>query len=304
MNQTDRQPIPETIPVIDFRPFLQGDRAVQTTVAKQLYQACQQSGFVYLQHNLPSAQMEQLFEQMQGFFSLPESVKAQLMRSPETNCGYVPVAGERLNPERPGDWKEALNVGLQSTWLPGQSEFQQVVSSFYRDTTQLAFAVLKAFALAFDLPEFFFTNQHGQNLFLRLLHYPPLDESIAAQQIRAGEHTDYGSITLLFQDDVGGLEIWTGKEWIAAPTIPQTVLVNIGDAMQRWTNDQLRSTAHRVVNPVGVTRERSRYSAALFCDPNPEVMITCLETCCAADRPRYSPIRYDAYLQSKFAATY
>jgi isopenicillin N synthase-like dioxygenase len=302
MNPADRQ----SIPVIDFRPFLQSDRTAKRLVARQLYQACQQFGFVYLQHyGLSPERVAQCFAQMQHFFALPEAIKAQVRRSAETNCGYVPVAGERLNPDRPGDWKEALNVGLHSVWLPDQTQFQQVVSAFYQDTAQLAFAVLAALALDLDLPESFFTDQHGQNLFLRLLHYPPLDESIAAQQIRAGEHTDYGSITLLFQDEMGGLEVWTGQEWVAAPPLPQTVLVNIGDAMQRWTNDGLRSTTHRVVNPEGITRGRSRYSAALFCDPNPEVTIACLEACCSADRsPRYSPIRYDAYLQSKFAATY
>jgi isopenicillin N synthase-like dioxygenase len=180
-----------------------------------------------------------------------------------------------------------------------------VVSAFYQDIMQLAFAVLEALALALELPESFFADRHGDNLFLRLLHYPPLEASIAPQQLRAGEHTDYGSITLLFQDQTGGLEVWTGRKWLAAPTIPQTVLVNIGDAMQRWTNDTLRSTAHRVINPVGAMRQRSRYSAALFCDPNPDVTITCLGACCSADRPaRYTPIRYDNYLQSKFATTY
>lgn len=295
------------IPIIDFAPFIEGDFANKQTVARQMYQACQRFGFMYLKnYGLSAEQVSQILGQMQQFFALPEEVKTQVLRSPETNCGYVPIAGERLNPKRPGDLKEAFNVGLQTIWPPEQAEFQQSVSTFYKDTAQLAFTILQAFALALHLPETFFTEKHGQNLFLRLLHYPPLPHSIAPAQIRAGEHTDYGSITLLIQDSVGGLEIFTRQgTWIPAPAIPGTVIVNIGDAMQRWTNDELRSTPHRVINPDGILSHRSRYSAALFCDPNPEVEITCLEPCRHADRPpRYSSIRYAAYLQSKFAATY
>lgn len=302
-------PLPDRpkIPIIDFRPFVESDILSQLTIAQQMYQAFQQYGFIYLKnYGLPPEQVCQIFGQMQQFFDLPGEVKSQVMRSVETNCGYVPIAGERLNPSRPGDLKEAFNVGMRSVWLPGQDEFRQRISAFYQDTKYLAFLILKALALALQLPESFFIEKHGQNLFLRLLHYPPLPNSIAQEQIRAGEHTDYGSITLLFQDPIGGLEICTPENgWIPAPHIPETIVVNIGDAMQRWTNDELRSTPHRVVNPEGKLSYRSRYSVALFCDPNPQVEISCLEACCSGDRPpRYSPIRYATYLESKFAATY
>jgi isopenicillin N synthase-like dioxygenase len=306
MPLADRPNLPN-IPIIDFFPFVENDLSRQQAVAQQMYQACQQYGFMYLKnYGLCSERINQIFGQMQQFFDLPGEVKSQVMRSVETNCGYVPIAGERLNPGRPGDLKEAFNVGARSVWLPGQEVFRQRVSAFYQDTMHLAFLILKALALALQLPESFFIEKHGKNFFLRLLHYPPLPSSIAQQQIRAGEHTDYGSITLLFQDPIGGLEICTCQgDWIPAPYIPETVIVNIGDAMQRWTNDKLRSTPHRVVNPEGELSYRSRYSAALFCDPNPEVEISCLESCCSGDRPsRYSPIRYATYLQSKFAATY
>jgi isopenicillin N synthase-like dioxygenase len=278
----------------------------QQQIANQMYQAFQQFGFIYLKNfGLSSEQVDHIFEQMHQFFDLPEDTKKKVMRSPETNCGYVPMTAERLNPDRPGDLKEAFNVGIQAVWLSEQENFQQIISTFYHDAIQLALQILQALALALHLPQNFFTTKHGQNLFLRLLHYPPLPSAIAPSQIRAGEHTDYGSITLLFQDAIGGLEIYTPEgNWLAAPAIPETIVVNIGDAMQRWTNDQLRSTPHRVVNPTDTSSQRSRYSAALFCDPDPAVEIHCLETCCQGDRPHYPPVQYATYLQQKFAATY
>jgi isopenicillin N synthase-like dioxygenase len=295
------------IPIIDFAPFLQGNRVAKQRVAEQIYHACHEFGFLYLiHHRIRSAQIEALLLQAKLFFDQPLAVKNQVRRSPQTNCGYVPMQSERLNPNRPGDLKEAFNVGDQTVWPTNAEVFRQVVSQFYQTSMAEALLLLQAFALALDLPEDFFQLRHGRNTVLRLLHYPPFDQPAAEQQLRAGEHTDYGSITLLFQDAVGGLEICTRQgEWIAVPDLPGSILVNMGDAMQRWTNDRLRSTPHRVVNPVGELAKRSRYSAALFCDPNPDVEIACLETCQTPDAPPlYPTVRFDDYLQQKFAATY
>ena len=109
------------------------------------------------------------------------------------------------------------------------------------------------------------THQH-HNHTLRLLHYPPSrDLDVQPRQIRAGAHTDFGSITLLFQDGIDGLEVRKQQQgWMSAPSLPDTILVNTGDLMQRWTNDTFRSTAHRVVLPEGSGTERSRYSGCLF----------------------------------------
>jgi isopenicillin N synthase-like dioxygenase len=294
------------IPIIDFEPFIQGNAEAKRAVADQIYQACHEFGFMYLKnHGISEAELAQLFTQIQLFFDLPAAVKDQVRRSPHTNCGYVGIQAERLNPNRPGDLKEAFNVGESTVWLTEQDEFRQVVFQFYRNrAAKLAFYILRAFALGLNLPELFFETKHGQNLYLRLLHYPPLNCPPAASQLRAGEHTDYGSITLLFQDQTGGLEICTQQgEWIPAPFIPETVVVNIGDAMQHWTNDQLRSTRHRVVNPSGEQVGRSRYSVAFFCDPNLDVELACLSDQTKAP-PRYPPVRYQDYLNQKFAATY
>jgi isopenicillin N synthase-like dioxygenase len=216
---------------------------------------------------------------------------------------------ERLNPERAGDLKEAFNVGIKTCWPEEPNQFRFVVEQFYQDCiTQVAMPLLQTLALSLHLPESFFVQRHGQNFFLRLLHYPALNHAPPANQLRAGEHTDYGTITLLFQHDphAGGLEICSRQgNWLPAPALAGTILVNIGDALQRWTNDYWRSTPHRVVLPAaqGASEIGSRYSIALFCDPDPEVEIACLDAC-QFQPPRYPPIQFQDYLQSRFNATY
>ncbi len=157
-----------------------------------------------------------------------------------------------------------------------------------------------------ELPEDFFTTRHNQqNHTLRLLHYPPLQTSPKPGQVRAGEHSDYGSLTLLFQDGVGGLEVQTTSgEWIAAPWIPGTVVVNTGDLMQRWTNHIFCSTKHRVMIPNDERVKQSRYSVAFFCHPNDDTEIACLESCQKQQSPIYPPILAGEYLVSRLQATY
>ncbi len=296
-----------TVPVIDFAPFLTGDAAEKGEVAAQIYHACHTIGFLTLtNHGVPESLVEKLFHATREFFHLPLEVKNRLKRSSETNCGYIALATERLNPDRPWDWKEAFNVGRQSLWL-ADDDFSQTMQEFYQFcTTTTAIKVLQAFAIGLDLPEHFFDDKHKELFFLRLLHYPPIPGGGEPGQIRAGEHTDYGSVTLLFQDDVGGLEVCTQQgEWVPVPYVPGSIVINVGDAMQRWTNDRLRSTPHRVVNPAGESARRDRYSIALFCDPNPDVELACLASCTTPDNPpKYAPILTGDYLRSRLEATY
>ena len=294
------------IPIIDFAPFTEGNATEKQAVVEQIYAACHQIGFMYLQNvGISRSLLSNLLDQSKQFFDYPTEIKEQLARSSETNCGYVGLQKERLNPQNPWDLKEALNVGVQSVWLPGQEAFRDVVAEFYQCcTTEVAPNILRAFAIALHQPETFFDDKHDRHYFLRMLHYPPVDQTPELGQLRAGEHSDYGSITLLLQDRVGGLEVKTRQgDWIAAPHIPDTIVVNVGDAMQRWTNDRLSSTPHRVTVPLGEDSQRSRYSIALFCDPNPEVEIACLDQ--PGDRPvKYPPILAGDYLASRLAATY
>lgn len=315
---------PVKIPVIDFKPFVIGDVGKQQQVAQELYNACHELGFVYIKnHGVSQALIEQVFLQSKRFFDLSLEVKHQLAWSSEfSNRGYIGIERERLDPEQPGDLKEAFNVGkegleatsprpdnpalTQNQW-PADEDFRRTVLNFFEACTEAANRAFYAFELALQLPEAFIINKHAkQEHVLRLLHYPPMSREPELGQIRAGAHSDYGSLTLLFQDEMGGLEVKTaGGEWIAAPVIPNTVLVNTGDLTQRWSNDVFRSTKHRVGMPVGDRSHKSRYSVAFFCQPDHDAEITCIESCQGPDKPPlYPPILAGEYLLSLLQATY
>ncbi|WNN91902.1 2OG-Fe(II) oxygenase family protein [Gloeocapsopsis dulcis] len=137
------------------------------------------------------------------------------------------------------------------------------------------------------------------------MHYPRLEQPPKPGQVRAGAHSDYGSITLLFQDQVGGLEVQTrSSEWILAPAIPNTVVVNTGDLMQRWTNHVFCSTKHRVMIPTDERITRSRYSIAFFCHPNHDAEIACLPSCSIENPAIYPPISAGDHLLRRLQATY
>ena len=313
----------EEIPVIDFEPFIKGDAAARQTVVQQIYQACHEVGFMYLKNpGIPQDLIEELFTRAKQFFQLPHNVKHQLAWSDEfSNRGYVGVERERLDPAKPGDLKEAFNVGKEMSpdqinqhhrsslvlnqWPPDQ-EFRTCVLTFYDACTEVVDKILQAFALTLQLPEDFFAVRHDQrNHTLRLLHYPPLQQLPKLGQVRAGEHSDYGSITLLFQDEVGGLEVQTtAGEWITSPSISGTVLVNTGDLMQRWTNHVFCSTKHRVVIPTDDRVKQSRYSVAFFCHPNDDAEIACIDSCQRERSPIFAPISASEYLLNRLQATY
>ena len=291
------------IPVIDLTAFINGNATTRQAVVKQIYQACHEIGFMHLENSGISKNLiNQVFTHSKSFFNLPLEVKQKQAWSDElSNTGYVGIERERLNPNKPGDLKEALNINKQVA-----IKIDASIATFYDSCTELANTILQAFALALELPENYFTTRHNQqNHTLRLLHYPPLQTPPKPGQVRAGEHSDYGSITLLFQDDIGGLEVQTtSREWIAAPAIPDTVIVNTGDLMQRWTNHLFCSTKHRVIIPSDNRVNQSRYSIAFFCHPNDHTEIACLESCQKEQSPIYPPILAGEYLLQRLQATY
>lgn len=291
------------IPVIEFDAFLAAASPSQEAIAQQIYRACRDVGFMYLtDHGITSGLIDRALAESQQFFQLPAATKQRYAwTNAISNRGYIGMETEQLEPDRPADWKEAFSIrqdftnsdpDLQNKWPQEQPSFRPAMLELYDACSQLANQVLHAFALALHQPPSYFSRHHGRNYTLRLLHYPPAASALKAGQVRAGAHSDYGCITLLFQDQVGGLEILSKTgEWMAAPCIPGTVLVNIGDLMQRWTNHEFRSTVHRVVQPPEPAGGRSRYSIAFFGHPNLETDITCLEDLPSGHRPAaYPPI--------------
>ena len=313
------------IPVIDFGPFLHGGAEDRKAVAAAMRQASADWGFFYLaNHGVPEPLLDRSFQASRRFFALPYEEKMGVAwQSASSNRGYVAVRRERLDASKPGDLKEAFNAGpepaadslaeeerpyRENRWPARPEDFRDTVLDLMDGCVAAANRVLEAFAVALDLPDGFFIDTHDQlHHTLRLLHYPPLPKGYTPQagEKRAGAHTDYGSITLLFQHGVAGLEVRTrAGEWITAPPIPGTVVVNTGDLMQRWTNDVFCSTPHRV-SPFVSGDSPGRYSIAFFCHPNPDAEIRCIESCADADHPsRYPPILAGEHLMAKLNATY
>jgi len=209
------------------------------------------------------------------------------------------------------DWdKNWRNHWPQESDAPG---FKQTMLEFFQSCHELHCIVMRAIALGLDLDETFFENKINEQYHnMRLLSYPPIKTSLLMKdgQARAGAHSDYGTLTLLFQDNVGGLEVQNPhtKHFQPAKPIPGTIVVNSGDLLARWSNDILRSTLHRVVAPPtanadGMTPHRQ--SIAFFCNPNGSAKISCLPNChWPGNDAKYTPITTEEYIVSRLSDTY
>lgn len=321
MNPGDIYSTPANIPVVDFSRFLSGTPKSRQTAVQEIFQACHNVGFLYLKHHsIPADIIEQAFNQSRLFFELPLAEKQTIAWSSEhSNSGYIGIERESLDNSQPGDLKEAFNVGNENAavtnglslstnrWPAGQPLFYQTISDFFKVCSGAVKQIFRAFACALSMPADYLVEHHReQNYTLRLLHYPPLTKPSLPGQLRAGSHSDYGSLTLLFQDNSGGLEVQTTNgRWITAPTIPDTVLINTGDLMERWSNNVFRSTKHRVRLPAEAQTKQHRYSIAFFCQPDADTDIVCLPTCQSAHNPpQYAPVKSGDYLLSRLRATY
>ena len=333
------------MPLIDFGAFLNGNPSTRATVAKQVSDAFKSSGFLYLyNHGIPSEEVQLAFSQSAKFFARPQEQKDELRwMTPESNRGYVtqgrekvtqsldPAEIERLRTNNP-DLKETIEIGREGVeGLPNQwpdrfndrdgTSFTDSMKSFFLTCKDLHINVMRAIAMGMNLDSSFFdTYTSGGDNNLRLLHYPPVKKSVFIDnphQVRAGEHSDYGSITLLFQDGVGGLEVQSPKgTWVRATPIKDTIVVNAGDLLQRWSNDMIRSTRHRVIQPPPKEEDMkdadnpdatfpARYSIAYFCNPNFDQRIEALPgTYEGESGKKYGGINSGDYLVMRLAATY
>ncbi|GAB5375761.1 MAG: oxidoreductase [Acuticoccus sp.] len=319
---TDSEPQTDSeIPVIDLGPLLEGSAEGKAAVAAAIGQACRGIGFFYVTgHGVPPALRAAVFDAAAAFFAAPAAIRDSALYSPDSgNRGYIPMKGEALDPTKAPDLKEAFNIGLEmapddpeiaagarfralNRW-PQMPGFRDTMLAYFDAVWALGRTLHHAFAIDLGIAEDYFADKLDRPLAtLRLLHYPPRPDKVEAGQLGAGEHTDYGCVTLLATDAVGGLEVRTrAGEWLPAPVIPDSYVCNIGDCLMRWTNDTYVSTPHRVVNPEG----RERYSLAFFLDPNPDALVACLPGCATPEKPaRYAPIRGDDYLESRLNPTY
>ncbi|XP_063970998.1 uncharacterized protein LOC129282952 [Lytechinus pictus] len=309
----------DRVPIIDFSAYsLDRENPVPEEFPKlidDVHNALTTIGFMYLKNcGIPVQTIEDAFHYSKKFFLLPTETKMKYVRPQNTNHGYVQLEREGLNPDRPfNDLKEAFNCTTASEHRPYPDEelpeFRTSLSGLFEVLVPLHNRILEVMARGLQLedPQFFverhkFIGTLKSNSTLRTLYYPSLDNvEVKEDQVRCGEHSDYGGITLLFQDPQPGLEVRNLEDkWIPAKPIEGTVVVNIGDLMQRWTSDKLIASKHRVMIPLDqIKRQQVRQSMAFFGHPDNDAVIECIN-----NSNKYPPTTGLKYLDMRFAATY
>ncbi len=266
------------IPVIDVAPLLNGSDEQMRAVAAELGRACRDVGFFYvIRHGIAPTLRADVFDKSAALFSGPAAIReAASFSGPGGNRGYIRLGGEALDPGKPADVKEAFNIGLElapddpelvarapfrdaNLWPP-MPGFRDTMLDYFNRVWRLGRDLHRGFALDLGLPADFFEAKLDKPIAtLRLLHYPPAGAPLADGQLGAGVHTDYGNVTLLATDAVGGLMVRDRSgRWLDAPVIADAFVCNIGDCLMRWSNDVYVSTPHKVVSPPGRARWPSR----------------------------------------------
>ena len=285
------------IPVIDFE---------SETVLEEIREAYTTVGFAVFTNTLSTYDnvvMGIWFEDMKKFFQLPLDKKKKYAYQPETNLGYSIMGAENVDPDAPSDVKESFNYNNtrmnESLWPSEIEEFNTMALESIRIADNLTLRILEKFDTILGCGTTLVDAHKEPYNTTRIIHYPAYTGELERDQMRIGEHSDYGTITLLWQiNDVPGLEVQdlNGK-WHPVPYAKDGVVVNIGDLLQRWTNDYFKSTKHRVVNS---HIHIPRYSMPHFVDPTPGTMVKCL----LDEEPKYDPIESKEYLMWRLAQSY
>ncbi len=315
----DTQPA-AALPVVDIAGLDSPDPAARAAVGAAIRAACLDKGFMYVVgHGVDAGLRAQVLDRAAAFFALPEAEKmAVSMALSPCNRGYEPIRGQTLEAGAPPDLKESFYTGEDlppddprvvagkfnhgpNQWPDRPEGFRPVMEAYFEAMQALAARLMRGLALSLDLPEDHFDPFcHEPMSNLRLIHYPPQPADPAPGEKGCGAHTDWGALTLLMQDDSGGLQVRDeAAGWIDAPPLADSYVVNLGDMIARWTNDRYRSTMHRVVNTSG----RERYSVPFFYSGNPDQPVVCLPGC-DGEAPRYAPTTVEGHLREMYARTY
>lgn len=306
----------ETIPVVDLADFLSGDAEKRQAFVNALGEAYETVGFVSVKnHGIPDDLIKKLYDEVQRFFSLPLQKKKEYeIEGLAGQRGYTSFGKEHAKGSEAPDLKEFFQFGQtiengqpvseeypENVSVKEMPEFKNTLYTVYRNFEKSGKALLSAIALYLNLPENYFDEYIlDGNSILRCIHYPPITQE-PASAIRSEQHEDINLITLLVGASADGLQILTKQgDWVGVTSLPEQIVVNVGDMLQRLTNNKLKSTTHRVVNPPRELWHTSRFSMPFFLHPRSEMSLACLDECIDVKHPKaYVDITAGEYLNER-----
>jgi len=309
----------DEIPIVDFAGLLRDEPGAKLAAAHAIRSACETVGFFYIRnHGIAEADVERIFAVGRRFFalSLEEKLSIHKNLSPQ-HAGYTPLLAENTDASNSGDLHESFDMVSPLAQYPGRTaaganlnlwpqslpQLKAALDRYFGQMLELGKRLFEAVALSLGLPEdFFAANLTHPIAMLRINSYPPQAVNADARQIGIGAHTDYECFTILAQQPgITALQVWNGREWIKAPPIPGTFVVNIADLLQRWSNDAFLSTRHRAINTSGA----ARLSIPFFLGVNYDTNIAPLPGCVSAERPgKYPPVIAGDYVLQRLNETY
>lgn len=311
----------DEVPSLDLADFTGGDPALKAKFVEDLGQAYKNIGFVAIKnHGLSDELTGNLYSIIKDFFSLEENTKGKY-EIPELygQRGYIGKGKEHAKGRTTGDLKEFFHVGQEVTdgdaikkeypdniWPSELSDLEKIGLEAYKTLENTGKQMLRAIAIYLGLDEEYFENKvHNGNSILRPIHYFPIEnpDEVPADAVRAAEHGDINLITLLMGASADGLQVLRRDDkWIPITALPEQIIVNVGDMLQRLTNNKLKSTIHRVVNPPRELMKFSRYSIPFFMHPRSDMDLTCLESCIDQNnRKHYEDTTAGEFLSQRLA---
>lgn len=323
------------VPIIDLGKFVQGTDLERAETVAAVRAALVDVGFLMIRnHGVPQDLISRVEKAALEFFDLPDEEKERCITgNKKANRGFGAVGSRTIGKTEDQTLLPSLQEGFgigpldvpaddpyfhqpyardiftTNVWPQRPPDFKASTTDYYREMSRVFRLMMRVFAVALNLPETYFDSmltKHGS--VLRLVHYPSLEREPGFGEVRAGAHTDTGTMTILHIDDTpAALQVKTRSgEWIDINKVPETFVINIGDLMMQWTNDIWTSNLHRVANPPLVNgRSSRRLSLVYFCQNNYDTLIECLPGCSSADNPpRYAPVISSRYSAQRAAERY
>ena len=307
------------IPRLDLNSYINGDAAERKQFSDDIGRAFNETGFVTItNHGLEKTLIDKLYDDVKALFALPDTIKSKYeIPGLAGQRGYTGKGKETAKGFKAPDLKEFWQIGqtvtdndkLKNEYPPNivideLPSFNSITLEVYEKLELAGTYLLEAIAIYLELPENYFDDKiHNGNSILRTLHYFPITDpdAVPDKAVRAGAHEDINLITLLIGASADGLELLTREnKWFPVKAHGEDLVVNVGDMLQRLTNNKLKSTTHRVVNPPRELMKYSRYSVPFFLHPKSGMDLTCLSSCIDKNHPKqYDDITAGAYLDER-----